>query len=99
MPMTITRPITITPYPEHIGADVGGVDLGGEIDEETLGQIRAAINQHSLLVFRNQKIDDEHHVRFTRSFGKLKPPRPESQWLVPGYPDITRLSNIVENGK
>lgn len=91
--------ITIHPYAEHVGAEVGGVDLGRDVDGDTLARIRAALDAHSLLVFRNQRIDDARHVRFTQHFGKLKAPRPESQWLVPGFPDVTRLSNIVENGR
>jgi len=91
--------LTVTPYPEPVGAEVGGIDLNADIDEATFGRLRELLDRHSLLVFRGQRIEPQRQVAFTRRFGRLKTPRPESQWLLPGFPDISRLSNIHENGK
>jgi taurine dioxygenase len=93
--------MTIAVYPTTlpVGAELRGVDLNVDIDDQTFAAIRAAVDQYSLLVLRDQNLSNERHVAFTHRFGTLKSPRPESQWLVPGFPDITRMSNIIENGK
>lgn len=91
--------IAVIPNQVPVGAELRGVDIGADMDDQTFGTVRAALDQYSLLVIREQQISNDRHVAFTRRFGKLKSPRPESQWLVPGYPDITRMSNIIENGK
>ena len=91
--------ITVIPSGVPIGAEIRGVDLSAPVDAPTCKAIRAALDEHSVLAFRGQCISDANQVAFTRLFGTLKPPRPESQWRVPGYPDITRVSNILEDGK
>ena len=44
-------------------------------------------------------MSDQRHVDFTSRLGKHKPPRHESKWLLPGYPDITLLSNMLKDGQ
>ncbi|HIJ64211.1 MAG TPA: TauD/TfdA family dioxygenase [Rhodospirillaceae bacterium] len=54
-----------------IGAEIEGVDLSRELPEEQLAEIRRAISENLVLVFRDQDISSDDHKRFARYFGKL----------------------------
>ena len=57
---------------ERIGAEIRGLDLSGDLSPETVAAIRAALNEHKALVFRDSGIrTDEAQVRFARHFGPL----------------------------
>jgi alpha-ketoglutarate-dependent 2,4-dichlorophenoxyacetate dioxygenase len=53
-------------------AEIGGVDTGQPMDDATSAAIRAAFEEHSVLVFRNQTLDDEKQIAFSRRFGPLE---------------------------
>lgn len=82
-----------------IGAEIRGVDLGGDVNEDTFAQIRAALDQHSMVFLRRQRLNHAAHVALARRLGALREPRTNPDPLVPGWPDLTVLSNIYENGK
>ena len=68
--MTASRiEIKLTGAP--IGAEVIGVDLSQDLDEETFAQIEAAYDRHTVLVFRNQPMDQDEQIAWTRQFGTL----------------------------
>jgi alpha-ketoglutarate-dependent 2,4-dichlorophenoxyacetate dioxygenase len=52
--------------------EVSGIDLREPLDHETVDAISAAINQHGVLLFRGQKIDDAQQMAFSRNFGELE---------------------------
>jgi len=54
-----------------LGAEIGGVDLGRELDVKTIAAIRAALNEHQVIFFRDQQLTPAAHVRFGRQFGPL----------------------------
>jgi len=54
------------------GAEIVGVDTAKPLSESTFAQIRAAFEEYSLLVFRDQSHDDETQVAFSRRFGPLE---------------------------
>jgi alpha-ketoglutarate-dependent sulfate ester dioxygenase len=61
----------------RIGAEIRGFDLSGELSPETVGQIRAALNEHKALVFREANIlSDEAQVKFASHFGPLTTAHP-----------------------
>lgn len=66
MPVTVTR---LTPC---LGARIDGVDLTRPPDEPTWAAIRAAFEEHSVLVFHGQPLDDEAQIAFSRRFGPLE---------------------------
>ncbi len=63
---------TIKAEDSGFGAEIGGVDLGGGVTDETFAAIRAAIIRHKVLVFRDQHLDDERHLGFAQRFGPLE---------------------------
>jgi alpha-ketoglutarate-dependent 2,4-dichlorophenoxyacetate dioxygenase len=66
--------VTITLRKLHplFGAEIGGVDVGRPLDDTTFAEIRAAFEEYSLLLFRDQDLDDEKQVAFSRRFGPLE---------------------------
>jgi hypothetical protein len=53
--MSIASQMHVIPSGAPLGAEIVGVDLSEEIDEETFHAIDAAYNTHTVLVFRHQK--------------------------------------------
>ena len=86
---------TIHPSRAPLGAEIVGVDLAADVDEPTFRAIEAAYNTHTVVVMRHQHLTPEHMLRFARRFGPLER-SPRTRYALPGYPDILRLSNIVD---
>ena len=92
--MTVSlKPMTTTQFV----AEVENVDLSLPVAPKTIAELRAAINKHSILVFRGQTIDNDQHVAFSRNFGDLEI-HTVKQYLLPDYPEIIALANRGENG-
>jgi alpha-ketoglutarate-dependent 2,4-dichlorophenoxyacetate dioxygenase len=83
--------ITVTRLAPHFAAWVEGVDIGGALDKPTWTQIRAAFDEHSVLLFRGQTIDDDNQVAFSLRFGALEVTR--SMNPAAGTP-FARQSNL-----
>jgi alpha-ketoglutarate-dependent 2,4-dichlorophenoxyacetate dioxygenase len=83
--------ITLTPLTACFGARVDGVDLAHPVDDSTWAAIRAAFEEHSVLVFRGQALDDEAQIAFSRRFGPLEVTR--SMNPAAGTP-FARQSNL-----
>lgn len=64
--------ITIASLHPLFGAEIGGVDTGAPMDDATFAQIRAALDDYSVLVFHGQTLDDSRQVAFSRRFGPLE---------------------------
>ena len=64
--------ITITPLTPCFAAAIGGIDITRPIDDDTWHQVRAAFEEHSVLVFHDQPLDDEAQIAFSRRFGDLE---------------------------
>jgi alpha-ketoglutarate-dependent taurine dioxygenase len=58
----------------HIGAEVRGVRLSGELQPEVFRAIKAALLKHKVLFFRGQQhLDDTQQQAFGRLWGELVP--------------------------
>ncbi len=89
--------MTVTPMDAALGAELAGVDLGREVDDETFADILKAWHAHLVLVFRDQEISEDQQVRFCRRFGPLASrARPEREQREGGghHPGIMLVSNI-----
>jgi alpha-ketoglutarate-dependent 2,4-dichlorophenoxyacetate dioxygenase len=61
----------ITPLTPGFGAEIRGVTLAQVAADAALySDVRAAFEQHSVLVFRDQAIDNDAQLAFTRRFGE-----------------------------
>ena len=64
--------LTLRTLNPRFGAEIVGVDTAQPLSEATFAEIRAAFEEHSLLVFRDQTLDDDAQVAFSRRFGPLE---------------------------
>jgi len=66
----MTQPITVTKRGSRIGARVDGVQLGGDLDPATVGEIRQALLAHKVIFFRGQQhLDDQQQLVFAGLLG------------------------------
>jgi taurine dioxygenase len=63
--------IEVCPIAGACGAEIGGVRIGGDIDDATIAEIRQALNEHGVIFFRDQAFDAEQHKAFARRFGEI----------------------------
>lgn len=84
-----------------LGADIAGLDLSREIDDATFRAVYKAWNEHLVLRFRGQTLDDDRLVAFSRRFGELDmaPLSAKDSPLARHRPEVAVISNIVEQGK
>ncbi|PKH84682.1 taurine dioxygenase [Pseudomonas sp. Choline-02u-1] len=66
------RSITLDRLTPIIGAEVGGIDLSQPLSEEQLTEVRRALLENHVLVFRDQHLTVEQHKAFGRLFGELR---------------------------
>jgi alpha-ketoglutarate-dependent 2,4-dichlorophenoxyacetate dioxygenase len=83
--------VTVTPLTASFAARIDGVDIARPIDEATWATVRAALDEHSVLVFRRHPLDDEQQIAFSRRFGALEVTR--SMNPAAGTP-FARQSNL-----
>jgi alpha-ketoglutarate-dependent 2,4-dichlorophenoxyacetate dioxygenase len=62
----------VTPLTPVFAARIEGVDLTRPLPDATFAGIRAAFEEHSVLVFHDQPVDDEAQAAFSRRFGPLE---------------------------
>ncbi|HTO46329.1 MAG TPA: TauD/TfdA family dioxygenase [Burkholderiales bacterium] len=81
-----------------VGATVAGVDLA-TVTADEIGAIKQAWYRHDVLVFRNQRLTDDHLLAFSRHFGTLDPPPNQGagRKSPPGYPDVYVVSNVLDD--
>jgi taurine dioxygenase len=95
--------LAVEPLTCHIGAEVGGVDLGIAAEDDALiAEIRALLLKHRVLFFRDQDISRAAHVAFARRFGELEDhpvagSDPEHPGLVRIYKSPDAPSDRYEN--
>ena len=71
--MAPTLTPTITPVTGAIGVVVDGVDLTRALDQVTVGFLRDALHEHSVLFFHDQDLDEEQQIAFASQFGTVSP--------------------------
>ena len=90
--------LEIGSFDAALGAEVRGVDLALELDDETFAAIERAWNEHSVLLFRDQAIDPARHIAFSRRFGDLEI-HVLDQYLHPAHPEILIVSNVMDGDR
>ncbi len=94
MPLSI-RPIDPVNRAFFAG-EVEGIDLSRPAAPEDIAAIVAGMDKFAVLVFHDQRLDDEQQLAFSRHFGPLETAdadirRPEDRRLKPQIADISNL--------
>lgn len=88
----------ITPHDGLLGATVRGLDLSQPVSQTDFALLFRALGDRGVLHFPNQPIDAVSLKQFSERFGTLQVIG-GLQFHEPGMPEVTILSNIVENGR
>jgi len=90
----MTHAVGVTKLGSRIGARIDGVKLGGDLDPDTVDEIREALLAHKVIFFRGQDhLDDDQQLAFA---GLLGTPvaHPAAAVLAPkGAPIITPIDS------
>ena len=65
-------PVTTRQVGPCFAAEVEGVDMTGPLSADQIKAIHAGMDQYAVLVFHDQKIDDEQQLAFSQSLGELE---------------------------
>ncbi len=82
--------------PGFVG-EVSGVDLTQPLSAADVAAVEAGMDQYGVLVFHDQRIDNDQQMAFTRNFGAIEAARggnitrPDQQRLPPGMNDVSNL--------
>lgn len=81
---------------DNIGVSIEGIDLSS-LDEVSFQKIKKFWLEYLVIVFPNQNISDEDHIKFGKRFGDLEV-HPSLSHRSSKNPEIYRVSNVDENG-
>jgi len=81
---------------DNIGVSIEGIDLSS-LDEVSFQKIKKLWLEYLVIVFPNQNISDEDHIKFGKRFGDLEV-HPSLSHRSSKNPEIYRVSNVDENG-
>ena len=87
--------LTLTPLHPDFGVEVHGVDMREVTPTNQNPALRAAFEEHSLLLFRGQSLDDAAHLRFGALFG---PVEDRSYGAMGDTPRMANVSNLRDDG-
>ena len=98
-----TSTLEVIPLTAHIGAEMRGLDMSQPLSDADIAAINQAFLDHSVIVFRGQKLSQEDLLRVTSYFGPIGHMRRPPKYFPPGFdkilPNIMLISNIRENGE
>lgn len=63
--------IEVRPISGSIGAEISGVDLAGEVSDDTISDIRKAWLDHCVVFFREQDLPPARFLAFAKRFGEV----------------------------
>jgi taurine dioxygenase len=83
--------MTVQPVAGALGAEVSGVDLAGDLDDETIAAIRRVWLEHLVIFFRDQTLSPRQFLDFGRRFGA-----PIEYPFVKGLPDTPEVIAVLK---
>jgi taurine dioxygenase len=90
--MALVQDCTIAPLSEHTGAEVNGVDLTRPVDAALRARLNRAFVEHSVLVFRDQRLSPPQLLAAVQLFGEVFPQH-NTRFALPECPEIHYISN------
>src|SRR5215470_2446921 len=79
--------IEVKPIAGGCGAEIGSVAIADHLDDDVIAEVRAALNEHGVIFFRDQDFDAEQHKAFARRFGEI--------FIHPNYRGMQQDDEIV----
>ena len=83
---------TVAPLSEHTGAEIRDIDLREPVDEAVRVRLNRAFVDHSVLVFRDQRLTPHELLAAVSLFGEVFPQH-NSRFALPDCPLVHYISN------
>ncbi|MGI9350866.1 MAG: TauD/TfdA dioxygenase family protein [Rhizobiaceae bacterium] len=83
--------MNIQPITGFFGAEITGIDLTTEISDVLAGELRKALNEHLVIVMRDQPINANKHRKLVRVFGE-----PAVNPYAPGPEEHPEMTTILK---
>ena len=95
----MTTALQTRPLQPRFGVEILDVDIRDVTADHLYPEIRELFEAHSLLLFRNQQMDEDVHNDFALLFGPLEDRIADAAQSNPDpRPSIPRLTNLTTNG-
>lgn len=94
----VAKSLEVRPLTDTFGAEVLGVTLSRQMDQDVFDEIKALWLRYEVLLFRGQDIEKEDLIEFSRRVGPLEVHIRE-EWLNKRHPELLQITNIREDGK
>jgi alpha-ketoglutarate-dependent 2,4-dichlorophenoxyacetate dioxygenase len=89
--------LNTSPLHPRFGVEVHDLDLCKVTAGSRFDELRSAFEQHSLLLFRNQYLDQKSHFALAGLFGKIENREKDAWGLKPNA--VSRVSNLSNDNK
>src|SRR4026207_1868494 len=85
------RHIEVRPIAGALGAELHGVDMSRDLEDDVVAEVRQAFLDHLVIFLRDQKVTPQQNVAFARKFGELiKYPQ------LDGLPEALVITAVVK---
>jgi taurine dioxygenase len=85
------RHIEVRPIAGALGAELHGVDMSRDLEDDVVAEVRQAFLDHLVIFLRDQKVTPQQNVAFARKFGELiKYPQ------LDGLPEAPFITAVVK---
>jgi taurine dioxygenase len=81
------RTIEVRKSSPNIGAEIHGIDLSQPLSEEQFREVHAALMEHLVIFFRDQRMSPEQQKELGRRFGRLHV-HPAAPGVLPDHPEV-----------
>jgi taurine dioxygenase len=85
------RHIEVKPISGALGAEISGVDMARDLEDEVVAEIRHAFLDHLVIFLRGQKATPQQQVAFARRFGE-----PIEYPQLKGLPEAPMITPVVK---
>lgn len=86
------QPFDVQPLSGAIGAELHGIDLGGELTEDTIAALRRALLDHLVIFFRDQDLPPARFLALAKRFGTpIEYPFVKG---LEGFPEIISVAKL-----
>jgi taurine dioxygenase len=91
------RHIEVDRIAGSLGAEVSGVDLSRDLDDEVLGEIRSALLDNLVIFFRGQRLTPDRQLAFARRWGEIHL-HPYMEGMA-DYPEVLEIKKTPADKK
>ena len=92
------RHIEVRPIAGALGAELHGVDMSRDLEDDVVAEVRQAFLDHLVIFLRDQKVTPQQNVAFARKFGEpIKYPQLDGLPEAPFITAVVKLENERHN--